>query len=384
MINFNLNYIGQEYSWLFYLALLSVLQHIITAYLVSNDAKDTQKVSIHTIETMEIAHPNFTRYVSYLQDHFYWFWNIFPIIFFAHFLYIDYSWSAWMQSLFLLDINEQIKELYTDFFYSTYSQAIDSFILIFISFVSLYFGYFGQDKKHKMMMQEKNELYWWSKKFNSKIYFLRKIFLVTNLILIGYLTYLITKISIFLGMILRFEKLNVFPFHVDGYGGFHFFMEITSILIAMYLLRASMGIIGLDDHKDQGTMHKVGDWANIIYLPFAIGIFSLLIYQVKRHLSLANEAYNIDQYLSLENFNAFIIKFQNSTDQVSVLNEFNNYFRILNNNSFPIDITMFYNTAFTAVMPISIWFLIENFKGQIKEEIKENIEDEIENEKNKL
>ena len=378
MINFNLNYIGQEYSWLFYLALLSVIQHIVTAILIRTDAKSTVETSIHTVTTMQMTYPDFKRYVSYIQDHFYWFWNIFPIIFFAHFLYIDYSWSAWMQSLFLLDIDKQIEDLYKNFFYSNYSQYIDSFILVFISLVSLYFGYFGQDKKHQIMMQEKNELYWWSKKFNPKIYFLRKIFLVTNLILIGYLTYLITKISIFLSIILAFEKLNIFPFHVDGYGGLHFFMEISSILIAMYLLRASMGIIGLDDHKDQGTIHKIGDWANIIYLPLAISLFSLLIYQVKKHLSLANEAYNIKQYLSLEHFNGFIEKFKNSTDPVSVLSDFNNYYAILNNNSFPIDITMFYNTAFTAVMPISIWFLIENFKGQIKEEIKETIEDENE------
>ena len=40
---------------------------------------------------------------------------------------------------------------------------------------------------------------------------------------------------------------------------------------------------------------------------------------------------------------------------------------ILKYNSFPIDISMFYNTVFAAVMPISIWFLIENFKGKIKE-----------------
>jgi len=372
MMSFNLNYIGQEYSWLFYLALLSILQLILTTLLIRIDTNSTNNTSIHLVSSMQKAYPKFRRHVSFFQDHFYWFWNIFPIIFFAHFLYIDYSWPIWMKHLFLLDINDKIQNLYTLFFHSHYSDRADSFILTLVVSVSIYFGYFGQDEKHTIMLEEKKEIYWWSKKFNPKIYVLRKIFLVSNLVLIGFLTYLITKISIFLGLILAFEKLNVFPFHVDGYGGFHFLMEISSILIAMYLLRASMGIIGLDDHKDQGTMHRVGDWINIFYLPAGIILFSLLIYHVKRHLTLANESYNIDQYLSLEHFNSFVEKFKDSSDPASVLNNFNDYYEILKYNSFPIDITMFYNTAFAAVMPISIWFLIENFKGQFTKDMKKD------------
>jgi len=378
-MNYELNYLGHQYSWLFYLALLSFTQHLVMSILVRRNALSDTETSIHTVNAMEISHPGFNRYVSYIHDNFYWFFNIFPIIYFIHFFYIDYSWSSWMNSLFLLDVNSSIQELYQSFFYSNSSKTIDWVILGITVIIFPTVAYRSQDTKHFLQLQDKTALYWWSRELNPAIYHLRKIFLFFNIALISYLTYIITKLSIFISVVLSLSDLNIFPFHVDGYGGLHFMMEITSILISMYLLRASMGIIGLDDHKGQGFMHQLTDWLNIFYLPVAIGLFGTLIYQTKHHLAFAHEKYNIDKYLSPDIYNQYIDKFNIAVDKTVVLTQFTQYYGILKHNAFAIDISMYYNTAFTAVMPISLWFLMANFKDQISDEIKDTMELENKN-----
>ncbi len=378
-MNYNFNYLGSEYNWLFYLAILSITQHIVMSLLVRKDAVSDVKTSIHTVMAMEVSHPGFKRYISYIHDNFYWFFNVFPILYFVHFFYLDYSWPGWMHSLFLLDVDGQIAALYQGFFYSNTANSVDWIIFIITVIIFPTVAYKSQDKKHTQQLKQKSELYWWSKELNPSIYALRKIFLYFNIALISFLTYLITKISIFVGLVLSLDTLNIFPFHVDGYGGLHFMMEITSILISMYLLRASMGIIGLDDHKGQGFMHQLTDWLNIIYLPVAIALFGTIIYQTKQHLNFAREKYDIDKYLSPDIYNAYIEKFKVATDKSAMLNDFSDYYDILRNSAFPIDISMYYNTAFTAVMPISLWFLMSNFKEQIAGEIEDNYK--IENKK---
>jgi len=361
-VNLNLEYIGSEYSynWLLILALFSVLQWFITLYIIYSNSS----IKLHIVEDIQEKHPGYDRYLSFLSDNFYWFWNIFPIIYFVHFFYIEASWETWMQSLFILDVDSQIKELYEQFFYSQLSKNVDISILIILIIPSLIFGYFGQDKKHKKMIEEKTSLYWWSKTLNSKIYFLRKIFLVSNLLLIGFLTYLISKISIFITMLLNIPELNIFPFHLDGYGGLHPIMQVTAILLSMYLLRASMGLIGLDDHKGQGFSHKVGDILNIIYLPIGVALMYLIYSSIKNHLAIASEKYEISKYLSSEIYQKFLDNFKGASDKAEALSPFFDYYSILAYNSFPIDIGLFYNTAFTAVLPISIWFLVKSYQDK--------------------
>lgn len=372
-MNYELHYVGSQYNWLFILFILSVLQWVVTLTIVINNLGNKEstlvsgknKVTLHDANSFKKEHLDYSRYVSFLSDNFYWFWNIFPIIFFIHFFYIESSWASWMRSFFILDVSDNIKNLYASFFHSDASFYVDVAILALITVPAVAFGYFGQDKKHKKMIASKSELYWWSSELNEYVYLLRKAFLVLNLILVGFLTYIITKISIFVVLILNFSQLNVFPFHMDGYGGLHAIMEITSILISMYLLRASMGVIGLDDHKGQGLSHLIGDLLNIIYLPLGVALFSIVFYKVKNHLSAADDKFEISSYLSGAKFQAHIESFINSKDKASALNEFNDYYSILTYSSFPIDVTLFYNSAFTVVMPISIWFLINNYKDKI-------------------
>jgi len=361
-MNLQLLYIGSDYNWLFILALFSLLQWAVTIPLVYKN----KSTKLYILEEIEHSHTGYKRYISFLSDNFYWFWNIFPIIFFAYFFYIEVSWSAWMQDIFMLDTGNQIKKLYNTFFYSQAASYIDIAVLVLLGLPSLIFGYFAQDKKHEKMQEEESSLYWWSSQFNSTIYLLRKLFLVNNLILVGFLTYLITKISLFITLILYMDKLNIFPFHVDGYGGLHAIMEIIAILLAMYLLRASMGLIGLDDHRGQGVSHLLGDLLNIIYLPLAVGLSVIIFHQVKLQLNLANEKFHINEYLSSDIYQNFIQQFTTAKEKSEVLGNFFDYYAILSYSSFPVDISLFYNTAFTAVVPISLWFLVNHYQNKLK------------------
>lgn len=359
---FSLEYFGSDtntINWLFIAFVLSILQWFITfgfLYLHRNILKT---------KNLQEDFPGFLRHIGFLSDHFYWFWNLFPIIFYLHFFYIEHAWNSWMVSVFLLDIDNQISLLYTQFFQSNLALYIDLGVLFFLFFASLYFGYTMQDKKYQKMLKDKSSLYWWAKKTNANLYFIRKIFLVNNLILVGFLTYLITKISIFLIFILRLDTLNIFPFHPDGYGGFHVFMQSFSILIGMYLLRGSMGIIGLDDHKGQGISHLIGDILNTVYLPMSLGLFSFMFIDITRHMNVAFEKYKLSDYLSSAHYGTFLNDYLAATDKASFLNNFNDYYEILKQNAFPIDIALFYNAIATIVLPISFWFLINHYKEKL-------------------
>ena len=361
----DLNYIGSSYgyNWLMILFILSVGQWVLKGILLYFDCKSGKNI-IDDVDYLKSKYGGFKRYLSFEGDTFYWFWNIFPIIFYSHFFYMEHSWNRWMLKIFLLDANGELKDLYDSFFYSNEAYYLEVALIVMFAIISIQFGYFAQDKKHTKMFQEKNALYWWSKNFNPKIYFVRKLFLITNLMLVAFLTYLITKITLFVMLILYNVELNVFLFHPDNFGGLYPIMEMLSIVIAMYFLRASMGIIGLDDHKGQGFAHKVGDFMNIVYLPFAILVFSGLIYQMKLHLERSFAKYSIEEYLSSEKYQEFLNSFLTSKDQLSVVVNFNYYYSVADIPSFPIDVSLFYNAIFTVVAPVSIWFMINNFRGK--------------------
>ena len=360
-----LNYIGSsaDYNWLMILFILSVSQWLVKGILLYIDHRNSRNI-VDDTDYLRSKYGGFKRYLSFEGDTFYWFWNIFPVIFYSHFFYMEHSWNRWMLKIFLLDMNGGLKELYNIFFYSSAAYYLEISLIVIFALIAIYFGHFAQDKKHTKMIQEKEALYWWSKNFNAKIYFFRKLFLVTNLMLVAFLTYIITKITLFVMIILYDSEINVFLFHPDNFGGLYPIMEILSIVISMYFLRASLGIVGLDDHKGQGLAHKVGDFLNIVYLPFAILVFLGLIHRMKYHLEQSFAKYGIDEYLSSEKYQEFLNSFLTSNDKISVVIDFNHYYYIAEIPSFPVDISLFYNAIFTVVAPVSLWFMINNFRAR--------------------
>ena len=381
-MNYNLTYLASEYTlpntefpfnWLFILATLSIVQLIITSLLV-NKHNDIRLTSLKEIKS---KYPGYKRHVSFHSDTFYWFWNIFPIIFYAHFFYIEASWSSWILQISMLDSTNKLNEEYQMIFHSNYSSILDIIILLFLSLTS-FVAWKEQDKKDQKMCEtqdNKHPLYWWSSKFSIKIYWIRKIFLIFNIFLIGFLTYLITKISFFIIRTLHLPDLIISPFHVDGYGGLHIIMQISAILLAMYLLRGAMGVIGLDDHKDQSSKHKFFDKLNIGYAVISIIVFSWFVYtEIKEKLFNAYVKYDISTYLSSNTYQNFIDSLSASKITPDKLSDFFDYYAILSYDSFPLDIAMYYSTIFTAVAPISVWFFMTHYGNNLKEDDNEHHE----------
>jgi len=361
-----LNYIGVELHWLSILFLLSILQWVIMGYLVYNN-KDKLFNEIKGFNNRKDK-------ISFIKDHFFWFWNIYPIIFYLFFYYIEIMWSSWYQSLLMIDYNNKIKGLYENiFFISETSHWIDvDFILLFVIFIpiSILSAFYLQNKKTNEFEKNKNKIYWWDKRINPNIFLVRNIFLFFNLVLIAYITLIITKIAIFVMSALLINNLNIFPYHPDGYGGLKVFMEISAIIISIYLLRSAIGVVGYLDHgKEQGFSHIAVDTWNFMFIFLGLFFVTASIVKIKSHLNNAYEKYNIDALLSSEIYNKWINQYkveldQNNLELVSNFSDnIHNFYSIYNFNNFPLDLSLYISPIFTLILPLSLWFLFKSFES---------------------
>ena len=76
-------------------------------------------------------------------------------------------------------------------------QGIDLLVLLIMTFIA-YSATFGtQLKKQIEFIQSTDKVYWWDIRISKEIFWIRFIFLFTNLILVGFTVYLLTKVTFF-------------------------------------------------------------------------------------------------------------------------------------------------------------------------------------------
>ena len=360
-----LNYLGVNFHWLSILFFLSILQWAIIGYLVY---KERDKL----FNNIQGFHERKEK-ISFTKDHFFWFWNIYPIIFYLFFYYIEIMWPSWYQSLLMIDHNDKIKILYENiFFISKDSYWIDvDFIFLFAIFIpiSLLSAFYLQNAKIDKFEKNKNKIYWWDKRINPNIFLTRNIFLFFNLVLIAYITLIVTKIAIFIISTLFINELNIFPFHPDGYGGLRVFMEISAIILSIYLLRSAIGVVGYLDHgNEQGISHVLVDTWNFIFIFFGLFFVAELIIKIQNYLKKAFDKYNLETILSPEMYNKWINQYENEVDihnleKVSnFLDNITNFYSVYNFNNFPLDLSLYISPIFTLILPLSLWFLFKSFE----------------------
>jgi hypothetical protein len=133
-------------------------------------------------------------------------------------------------------------------------------------------------------------------------------------------------------------------------------MEISSVILAIYLFRGMLGIVGLLDHKDvQGRAQKAGDIYNFVYVFLGIGFIITFIYRVDTILSTINtvDFFNHDRLLS---FN--ITPEMNPSTVLNKASDLSNYYgSLIHFHTSPIDLSLFSGSIFTFVLPLSLWFL---------------------------
>jgi len=346
-------------SWLFILFIFAILQWFITGYYIYKYRYDLFK---------DIDNEKYSKIIRipFSKDYFYWFWNIFPIIIYLFFLHIDFSWETFQNLIYMLDNNEKnIESAYDIFFGNIIITNIDSLALI-IMILWAFYACVVQLVKQENFKKDRKKIYWWDIELSQgKIFWVREFFLFTNMILVGYLSFLFTKLTLLISYILTINNLNVFPFHPDGYGGLRVFMEISSLILSLYVLRFSMGIVGYSDHKEQGIIQKIGDYYNMIYLLFGITFIGYLIYKIRIHLEKAYNGFNIKGLLSKEHYQVFINEYNNSdiTQKGDLFDKINDYYLpIINFNKFPLDISLYIDSIFTLILPISIWFIFRHYE----------------------
>ena len=186
-----MDYIGSHESinWLFILVVLSILQWIITLYLVYKNYHLLGSTIVDNAFQIKDKNINASNYpkenrISFTKDYFYIFWNIYPIIFYAFFYYLDTSWESYLNQIVMISGKKALdaysfwfKEL--NFFgISIKYKYIDLFVLFFSIFLAILATFNTQIIKQKQFIKETNKLYWWDIRISKSIYWIRFIFFV--------------------------------------------------------------------------------------------------------------------------------------------------------------------------------------------------------------
>ena len=384
-----MNYIGSKESinWLFILACISALQWIVTIYYlykkypIIGTQIDNNAFNIKSENRVK----DYINKIPFSKDYFYIYWNIYPIVFYAFFYYLDTSWDNYLNRIIMIG-GDKAKEIYNSWFvtFDFFNLSIDyKYIDLIVIIVSLFFAYiatFGtQIKKQKQFIENREKLYWWDIRISKKIYWTRFIFLFFNIILVAFIAYLGLKVVLFIANILSADTLTINPFHPDSFGGLKVLMEIASVVLAIYLLRAVMGIVGLLDHKGvKDRLQLLGDLYHTSYLFFGIGFIVFFIYKIDNILgkidisNLLNhqiyKTFSVCSDMNLTKLEKITCQNISKDKAIQIGSDMSNYYsNLLNFNKFPIDLALFTSSIFAFVLPLSLWFAISFFENRAKE-----------------
>ena len=324
-----------------------------------------------SIKLEELNH--YKNKISFKHDYFYIYWNIYPIIFYAFFYYIDTSWHTYLNQIIMIGGHE-VSIIYEKYFLKVplldiSYKAPDTIVLIII-IIFAYFATFGtQIKKQVQFIKNTDRLYWWDIRIDKHLYWIRFIFLFFNMILVGFIAYITTKIALFILTLLSVKGLfSINPFHPDLFGGLKVLMEVSAIILAIYLLRAMLGIVGYLDHRGFKDKYQfIGDVYHMAYFIFGILFIIFFIYKMDNILS----SIDMKEYLSPERYKMFSIDIyaENTLLANKIGNLTNYYSNLLQFNKFPIDLALFTSSLFTFILPLSLWFIVSFMENRKQEYI---------------
>ncbi|NKQ40701.1 MAG: hypothetical protein HF962_03935 [Sulfurovum sp.] len=165
-----MDYLGSNLSinWLFILAILSCLQWMLVGYYaLKNYNKLGNKISNDSFVGVEQYKDNKKARIAFTRDYFFIYWNIYPIIFYSFFYYLDVSWYNYLTQIIMI-AGEVAEHYYYYLFKSNYIRFIDLLVLIIAVFIA-YIGTFRvQIKKQIQYMNQKGKIYWWDIRINEK------------------------------------------------------------------------------------------------------------------------------------------------------------------------------------------------------------------------
>ncbi len=344
-----MTYLGSDatVNWLQLLFVLSVLQWLLTAFLLIKHRKKL---------LLEI--PGYTqKTVPFIQDTFYIYWNLYPIVFYLLFHGIESNFSFTLTTFDMMSHHQAAND-YALLFTQDISgklpwKYIDIGIVIFAIFLAWYGAFYLQNKKQENYLQTQSKIYWWDKRLVPAIYYLRMVFLFFNLIFISFMIYLLTKLALFVALFLSHsDSISISPFHPDHYGGLSPLIDIASTIMLIYLFRVVMGIKGWLDHREvkQG-LQKIGDIYHMAHFPIAFLFLSYFLYQFNALM----DTIDVMRLLHPELFSALIPNTPNP--DFHAISTSSGYLRaLLSFNNTPVIVKIFTGTFFATFSSFLIWF----------------------------
>jgi len=362
-----------EFVFLFILFIFACLQWmLIFIYFIKNHHQ-IKKLDQSLFESFK----NYTvsKKVPFYKDYYFFYWNLFPIIYFIYFSMLVYSWDDKFATINMIT-KGNISDIFSLFFdkVNIFNTLIEyrkiDILIIIMTLIYIYFISMGtQFKKQQQFIKETKQIYWWDIRISKYLFIVRLIFLISNVILVSFITYIITKVTLFTIFILysKYIKFIANPFYPDNYGGLKILMEVSSIIISMYFFRAMMGIVGFLDHKGVKTFKQyVGDIYNMLYVIIGFVYFILITYGIYKILSKVDTSI----YMTQNIYNKFLIQDSNfSTTIVNKISTVSDYYTpLINFNKYPFDLSLLSNSILTIVLPLSLWFLL-NFISNRRQNI---------------
>ena len=342
-----MTYLGSDapINWLQCLFWFSIFQWLLTAVFLVKNRKQ-----------LLVEIPGYSHTVPFIKDTFYIYWNLYPIVFYLLFHNIESNFSFTLASLDMISQHQATQD-YNFFFMQDIFDIPWRYIDISVFVLSIFLAYLGafhiQPKKQAYYIKTRSKIYWWDKRLNQIIYYIRLVFLFFNLIFIAFMVYLLTKLALFIVLFLSHsDTISISPFHPDHYGGLVPILDIASTFMLIYLFRIVMGIKGFMDHQEAGGMlQKIGDYYHVAHTLIALMFLPYFLFQTNILLN----SVDVVHFLNPELFKA-LISAPSHADPHAISTSAG-YLRALQEfNSTPVVVKIFTGTLFATFSSFIIWF----------------------------
>ncbi len=197
--------------------------------------------------------------IAFMDDGFFFLWNISPIFFLGVYYYTASNWQNWVADLILLNRNDLVL-CYNKLYFLRFHEVV-LLLCVTISIVAVCYQIWKQHQFKKY----NTFVYWWDIRISKIIYITRLFALFYNMFLFFYILLFVFHMGIFLVQVVNLSQLNLMFFHPDNAGGLGVIGEISIVLSSILLFISGIGITAIFDHKHtQGIVHTMSDIMSLI------------------------------------------------------------------------------------------------------------------------
>jgi hypothetical protein len=231
--------------------------------------------------------PEHTRTVPFLQDFFFWAWNLFPF---------GFAFSIWLadrnvRTLIAIGLPRSTSEeglaLVRRTVQNWVALALSRRVLLLASVVAVA-GIVLQYVKIANWERTLDRVYWWQTQFSAPVFYVRLVTLFLDLLILVVGFVCLLGLLVGLGQLAKSRLWNLDLVHPDGGGGLVPF-GITALTFTVLPFLASMvGLLGYFDHCGAASMQTIADMAFVLLASlFCLLAFLLPVWPI--HVAMRDE-----------------------------------------------------------------------------------------------